>query len=550
MRQPADSRRLCRTVRLALAALSLQAGLIGGAGKPPNVLFIAADDLRPELGCYGAGYVHSPHLDRLARRGVRFDRAFCQQAICGPSRASLLTGLRPDTLKIEDIDTFFRNTVPSVVTLPQRFREHGYTSVYYGKIFHARQEDNANSWDRRPPGSEIVRRGSGEYQLPASREIVLRRRQDAVEKFGPDQIQGLTSGPALEAADAPDDAYPDGQTTAAALVAMEKLQAAGKPFFLAVGYYKPHLPFVAPKKYFDLYADAEIPLAPARKPPRGGPLLARHSSFELRTRSGIPESGPIDEATAGELRRAYAACTSFVDAQVGRLLGRLDELGLTENTVIVFWGDHGWHLGDLGMWGKATDYEVATRAPLIVAGPGVTAKGRGCNALVEFVDIYPTLCQLAGVAPPKSLEGTSFVPLLSQPDLPWKTAAFSQFPTPALREWAARPLSAGMRQTFFGPLIGAVEAELRQVYGGRYDQALFDHDLMGYSMRTDRHRFTIWIDRRHPEARPYAVELYDHTVDPEETDNIAAVPANAALVEQLHLQWLRGWRGALPPGHG
>ncbi len=503
----------------------------------PNVLFIAVDDLRPELGCYGASFIKSPNLDRLAARGTRFDRAYCQYAICGPTRASLLTGLRPDTLKIQEIDTFFRNTVPDVVTLPQLFKQHGYTTTYYGKVFHPGQTDDAISWSPRLQLPPARRPSGGEYQLPESRAIVQQRRVAAVNEFGDDNnVGGLTAGPAWEAADAPDNAYSDGRTTDDALVALRALK--GKPFFLGVGFHKPHLPFVAPKKYFDLYEPAKLPLTDTPNPPTDAPAIARHSSFELRTRSGIPTSGPIDAALSRQLLHAYAACVSFVDAQIGRLLTELDALGLRENTIIVVWGDHGWHLGEYGIWGKATDYEVATRVPLIVCAPGATAHGQATRALVEFVDVYPSLCELAGLPLPPGLAGRSFVPLLSQPDLPWKAAAFSQFPSPALREWAARPLSPAMRRTFFGPLIAEVEAQLRREHGAHYDQELFERHIMGYSMRTDRYRFTIWVDRRNPEGEPFAVELYDHERDPRESINIAAHPENRALVAKLRAQWL------------
>ncbi len=517
-----------------------------GASTRPNVLFIAVDDLRPELGCYGVGYVKSPNIDRLAARGVLFERAYCQYAICGPSRASLLTGMRPDSLKIEDIDTYFRKTVPDVVTLPQHFKANGYRAVYYGKVFHARQEDEANSWNRRPAGTEPVRDSGGEYQLPENRALVQGRREAALKEFGPGGSDGLASGPSWESADRPDSAYGDGRTTDAALLAMKELSKSEQPFFLAVGFRKPHLPFIAPKKYFDLYHAADIPLADAPRAPVDAPSIALHRSFELRTRSNIPTSGPLSDDLARELRRAYAACTSFVDAQVGRLLSRLDELGLSEKTIIVFWGDHGWHLGEQGMWGKATNYEMATRAPLIVVAPGAKGNGSRSFALVEFVDVFPTLCRIAGLPLPATLEGTSFAPLLDAPDTPWKKAAFSQFPSPALREWAARPLSPGMRKTFFGPLIAGVESQLKAEYGSRFDQAIFDRDLMGYTMRTTRYRYTVWVDRRYPTAEPYSVEVYDHLQDPLETRNVADSPEYGSVVNELRSQWLQGWRAAKP----
>jgi len=498
-----------------------------------NVLFLAVDDLRPELGCYGASHIVSPRIDRLAARGVRFDRAYCQYAICGPSRASLLTGLRPDTLNIEHIDTYFRDTVPDVVTLPQHFRAHGYTTVYAGKVFHAGQTDEARSWSR--PAVRIAPRPgglAGEYQLPDSRAIVQRRREEALARFGPGtDLVGLACGPAVEAADAPDDAYADGRITASALATLREIK--DQPFFLAVGWHKPHLPFVAPKRYFDLYDPQRLPLCPLQVPPQGAPAIAGHRSFELRTRAGVPTGGPLDEATSRWLLHGYAACISFIDAQVGRILDELDALGLTDRTVVVLWGDHGWHLGEYGIWGKATNYEVATRVPLIVAAPGAVGNGQGTRALAEFVDVYPTLCELAGLPRPAHLEGVSLVPVLKNPAATVKAAARSQFPAPALREWAARPLSPAMRQTFFGPLMEDTEATLAHEHGDRWDPAVFAQHLMGYSLRTDRYRLTLWVDRRHPKSEPYAVELYDHESDSHETVNVANRPEHSAALAAL-----------------
>lgn len=521
-------------LRLRLVTLGLLSLATAGAADRPNVLFIAVDDLRPELGTYGARHIRSPHLDRLAATGMRFDRVYCQYPICGPSRASLLTGLRPNTLKIDHIDTFFRDTVPDVVTLPQHFKAHGYEAVSIGKVFHANQTDDAHSWTRRIP-TPPARRGNlrSEYRLPESVAIVTRRAEEAAARFGSNsQLGGMSGGPVWEAADLPDDDYIDGRVANGAIEALRELK--GKPFFLGVGFVKPHLPFVAPKKYFDLYDPAKLELPPNRDAPIDSPTIARHSSFELRTRTGVPTSGPIDDATTRELLRAYYACVSFVDAQIGRLLAELDTLGLRDNTIVVVWGDHGWHLGEYGIWGKATNHEAATRVPLIVRAPGQTpAAGGSSRALVEFIDIYPSLCELAGLPLPGHLAGRSFVPLLTKPDQPWKDAAFSQFPSPALREWAARPLSPAMRQTFFGPVIADVEARLKQEHGARYDPDLFNQHLMGYSLRTERYRYTLWVDRRKPDDEPLAVELYDHRVDPRETRNIARQPDQQALLSEL-----------------
>lgn len=512
------------------------------AAPRPNVLFIAVDDLRPELGCYGVEAVHSPHLDRLAAEGRLFERAYCQYAICGPSRASLLTGLRPSTLKIDEIDTYFRNTVPDCVTLPQHFRQHGYETLYIGKVFHPGQTDDANSWSRRVdlPGKGGY--NAGAYMLPESRAIVKRRREEAVARYGPESLrEGLGNGPAWEAADLPDSRYLDGRVADGAINALRELKDSDRPFFLGVGFHKPHLPFVAPKKYFDLYDPEKLPLTDVRTPPVGAPTIALHKSFELRSRTLVPTSGPIDEPTSRELLRAYYACTSFIDAQIGRVIAELERLGLRDNTIIVVWGDHGWHLGEYGIWGKATNFEVATRVPLIVWTPDMAQPGRSTRALVEFVDLYPTLCELAGLPVPAALEGSSFVAQLRDPAAPGKPAAFSQFPSPALREWAARPLSEAMRQTYFGPIIEEIEARLKAEHGERYDPELFNRYLMGYSMRTDRYRFTAWLDDRDPFAPPLAVELYDHRDDPRETRNIAS--AHPELVADLLAQLRNGPRG-------
>ena len=529
-----------------LLAVCLAAAWSGGqAATRPNVLFIAVDDLRPDLGCYGVPAVKSPNLDRLAAEGRVFDRAYCQYAICGPSRASIMTGLRPTTLKIVQIDTFFRNTVPDAVTLPQYFKANGYESLYVGKVFHPGQTDDANSWSRPVtlPGKGGY--NAGEYKLPASNAIVKQRRAEALAKYGEESLrEGLGGGPAWEAADVPDGEYLDGRVADGAIATLRELKGDCKPFFLGVGFHKPHLPFVAPKKYFDLYDPAELELTAIRQPPQDGPTIALHSSFELRSRTLVPLSGPIDDATSRELLRAYYACTSFIDSQIGRVIAELDALGLRENTIIVVWGDHGWHLGEYGIWGKATDYEVATRVPLIVWTPDMAKRGIKTAGLVEFVDVYPTLCELAGLPVPAELEGRSFVPQLRDPTAPGKPAAYSQFPSPALREWAARPLSVAMRQTFFGPVIKDVEAKLQAEHGDRYNADLFSNHLTGYSMRTDRYRLTAWLDDRDVTAPPLAVELYDHRTDPNETINLAK--REPTLVAKLLEQLAAAPRGVLP----
>jgi len=518
-----------------------------GAGAPerPNVLFIAVDDLRPELGCYGHKQAKTPNIDRLAARGVRFCRAYCQEAICSPSRASLMTGMRPNSLGVTDNVTYFRDTTPDVVTLPQHFRNHGYETVYMGKIYHGRMIDKEKSWSRAARyGKRYQPRPLHGYQLPESRDVIRRNTERMTAKYGEAIARsGLIQGPVTECADVPDDAYPDGVTADAAVLTLRELR--DRPFFLAAGFVKPHLPFVAPKKYWDLYDRAELELADNPLAPRGAPSIGLHCSFELRTREGVPKYGPIDDELAARLLHAYLACASYVDAQIGKILDELDRLELREKTVIMLWGDHGWHLGEYGIWGKATNYEIGTRVPLIVCPAGGRDEPAVSDALVELVDMYPTLAEMAGLPIPDHLEGHSFAPLIDDPHRPWKKAALSQFPCPALREWAAMPLSQGMRETFFGPLIEDVEARLAEE-SPRYRRELYENHVMGYTMRTDRYRLVLWVDDRRRREDPIAVELYDHRTDPDENVNLAVEPEYASLVRKLTVQLWGGWQAALP----
>ncbi len=525
---------------LLLSILSLAHCAAATFAEPPrcNVLFLAVDDLRPELNCYGHALAKTPNIDRLAARGVRFNRAYCQEAICSPSRASLMTGMRPNTLGVTENVTYFRDVRPDVVTLPQHFRNHGYETVSMGKIYHGRMDDGEKSWSRKPRyGKRYQPRPMNGYQLPESREVIARNRERLIAKYGEIARKGLIQGPVTECADVPDNAYPDGVTAEAAVLTLREVK--DKPFFLAAGFMKPHLPFIAPKKYWDLYDPADIELADNGLKPKNAPSIGLHASFELRTREGVPKYGPIDDELARHLLHAYLACASYVDAQVGKILDELDQLDLADNTIIMFWGDHGWHLGEYGIWGKATNYEIGTRVPLICCPPGGRNKPAASDGLVELVDMYPTLCEMASLPLPDHLEGRSFAPLIDDPNRTWKKAAFSQFPCPALREWAAMPLSAGMRETFFGPLIEDVEAQLARE-SPRYSRKLYENRVMGYTMRTDRYRLVLWVDDRDQQTEPIAVELYDHQNDPAENVNVAGDPENVELVRELTEQLWRG----------
>jgi arylsulfatase A-like enzyme len=452
------------------------------------VLFIAVDDLRTDLGCYGVADVQSPNIDRLAGRGTVFDRAYCQQAVCSPSRTSLLTGLRPDSTRVYNLTTHFRTTVPDVVTLPQHFKNHGYFTRSVGKIYHGGLDD-AESWSEPAP-----RAGRPMYALEENQQLVARKRAAiAGRKFAtPSQRYNAMAGPAWESAVVPDNTYSDGSIADTAVEMLREAQ--GKPFFLAVGFLKPHLPFIAPKKYWDLYERDAVPPARNPFPPQNAPRMALTNWGELRAYAGIPASGPLAEETARTLKHGYYACVSYIDAQIGRLLDELERLNLSERTVIVLWGDHGWKLGEHAAWCKHTNFEDDTHAPLICAAPGQQSPGSHTEALVEFVDIYPSLCELAGLPLPPHLEGTSFAPLLDAPGQVWKDAAFSQYPR------------------------------------GR---------IMGYSMRTDRYRLTRWLGE---DGGEIARELYDHATDPEENVNIAGKRKHAELLDDLSERMQNGWQ--------
>ncbi|MGJ8639550.1 MAG: sulfatase [Opitutaceae bacterium] len=506
---------------------------------PPNILFIAIDDLRPELGCYGSDIAVTPSIDRLANEGLLFERAYCQQAICGPSRASILTGNRPDTIGITHNYVKIRELNPDILTLPQHFGNNGYDTVFTGKIFHHGDMD-PESWNRQPSlhkmpaGLAPTKDG---FALAENKETKKKTRQEMFAKYGDVARFGLAMGPAYESADVPDNTYIDGYHTDLAIETLKDLVSEGdKPFFLGFGMNKPHLNWVAPQKYWDLYDPSEITLANEKDGPDGGAKVGLHPSFELRVRAGIPKLGPIDDELARTLKHSYLACVSYVDAQIGRMLEALEASGERDNTIIILWSDHGFHLGEMGMWCKATNYELSTRVPMIIWTPDMPKASQGArtDALVELVDIYPTLCELAGLEQPAHLDGQSFKPLITDPSLPWKDAAFSQFPSPALREWGAFPIRPAMRETYFGPLLMEVEDRIKAQQGETWERELFENHLMGYAMRTDQYRLIAWKDTRGSEADPLFVELYDHAVDPEETVNVAT--QNADLVADLMAQ--------------
>lgn len=477
---------MIRTIFLACATMAMWIGPAVAADRP-NVLFIAVDDLRPELGCYGASHIKSPNIDRLASRGIVFERAYCQQAVCNSSRASLMAGLRPDTLRVWSLSTNIRHHLPDLVTLPQRFKKSGYRAERIGKIYHTGHgnSDDAASWSVSTDWKLKPRFG------PAGEKVMSDLRADARKRGDRDaKIRGLPT----EAPDVADGELTDGSIADGAIGRLEAFGKSGERFFLAVGFKNPHLPFVAPKKYWDMYDRSKIAV-PDKADPKNIPSMSLSTWGELRNYVGIPKQGDVTDDQARELIHGYYAAVSYVDAQVGRLLDALEKNGLTDNTIVILWGDHGWKLGEYGDWCKHTNMELDTRVPLIVAAPGMKAKGKHSSALVEFVDIYPSLCELANVPTPKQLDGHSFVPLMSDPDRPWKTAAFSQYPR---------------------------------------------RKLMGYSMRTERYRLVRWVKPGDRNGEPVAVELYDHQGDPGELVNIAGDPKKADTIALLTERFKRG----------
>ena len=456
-----------------------------------NVLFVVVDDLRPELGCYGKEQIISPNIDNLARDGVLFERAYCQQAVCAPSRSSVLSGCRPDTTQIYDLATPLRNRMPHILSLPEHFRNNGYETVSVGKVYH-HPKDDLQAWSKEPFQSRGDWKGRGyltdeAVEAMKKNEELLRQRND--------RRTGL--GPAFEAADVPDNAYHDGMDADAAIHELRFLK--DKTFFLGLGFHKPHLPFNAPKRYWDMYPPEKIRLAENPFEPEGVTEYSLTNFGELRGYFGMPKTGPVPDDQARQLIHGYSACVSYVDAQFGRVMGELERLKLRDRTIIILWGDHGWKLGEHANWCKHTNFEIDARAPMIISVPGMKRAGERTHALAEFVDMYPTLCELCGLPIPEHVEGLSFVPVLEKPHRTWKKAAISQYPR------------------------GSV---------------------MGYTLRTDQYRYTEWQDRKSGEAK--ARELYDHQKDSQENVNAIHRPEYAEEIKELEALIRKGWREALP----
>jgi uncharacterized sulfatase len=469
---------------LALVALSLTAGAVDAAEKvpsgKPNVLFIAVDDLNNHLGCYGNKVVQSPNIDRLAKRAVRFDRAYCQFPLCSPSRVSLLTGLRPDQTRIFDLSTDFRKqTITNVVTLPQLFRQNGYFVGRVGKMYHYGVPaqigtpglDDPVSWDVaiNPRGRDRDEEG----KVTNLNTNANRRNPNAPKTNAP---PALGAALAWYASEGKDEEFTDAKVAAETIRLLEDFK--DRPFFIGCGFYRPHVPWIVPKKYFDLYPLEEIQVP---KMPNDDRDDKPAPAFWVK-----PPNYARTEDELRQAKRAYYAAITYMDAQLGKVLDALDRLKLWDNTIVVLWGDHGWHLGEHGCWQKQSLFEESARVPLLISAPGQKARGKTSARIVETVDLFPTIIDYAGLPAPHKLAGTSLRPLLDRPTLAWDRPAYTQ-------------TRRGGTNNFF----------------------------MGRSVRTDRWRYTEWADGRK------GTELYDHKNDPCEHNNLAGDLKHAAVVEQM-----------------
>ncbi len=497
----------------------------------PNVLFIAIDDLKPILGCYGDQLIKTPNIDRLAKMGTVFKSNYCQQAVCGPTRASIMTGMRPDVTKVWDLKTKMRDMNPDILTIPQYFASQGYSTQAIGKIYDPRCVDedlDKPSWtvphyrtDKKYYATSTGQPVLNYYQGKEIKALVEKRRAEAKGKTVTDQELLATIKPSVECVDVPDHAYIDGANILQAKDVLTALQKKSQPFFFAVGFAKPHLPFNAPKKYWDLYQRDDMPVAAFQEKSKNAVDVAYHNSGELRAYSDIPELLSFtDQKSYGltlplakqkELIHGYYAAVSYVDAQVGILLNTLDSLGLSKNTIIVLWGDHGWHLGDHNLWCKHSNFEEAAHSPLIFSAPGI--KSSATTSISEFVDVFPTLCNLAGIPVPAHLEGTSLVPLMRNPASSIKEFAISQYPRSSTVMETQRMTDASAK-------------------------------VMGYSLRTKRYRYTIWMEnfRSNLPFRASSIvgdELYDYQKDPLEKVNVVDDKDYALIVKSLKDKMIR-----------
>ncbi len=444
------------------------------AADKPNILMIAVDDLRPQLRCYGVEHVVSPNLDRLAEGGLLFERAYCMVPTCGASRASLMTSIRPSPKRFVTHLAVAEKEAPGITTLNTHLKANGYYTLSNGKVFH-NPDDNGIGWSEpawRPgqpatgaPPPTPKKKGAGKGKAKGA--------------GGGQNKESGSRGRPYGVSDLSDDEHGDGQVALKTIADLRRMKESGQPFFIAAGFFKPHLPFICPQKYWDLYPGGSLKLPDNYHAPQDAPEESIHNSGELRAYSGVPKTGRLPDEMALELIRGYHACVSFTDAQIGRILDELDRLDLAQNTIVILWGDHGWNLAEHTLWCKHSCYETSMRVPLLLRAPGHKG-GLRTRALTELIDVYPTLCELAGVPVPAHVQGRSLAPLLENPNQPWKTEAIGRFTN-------------------------------------------------GDTIRTDTHRFTEYTRRDAPPARM----LYDHDLDPGENINVSELSSNADTVSEL-----------------
>ncbi len=477
-------------------------------GKKMNVLFLPVDDLRTQLGCYGHTQMISPNIDRLASRGVIFEKAYCQQPICMATRASLLSGYRPDHANIYSCKSV-KELMPDALTINKHFENNGYQLWATGKIYHY-APDHKEQFGKnyvQPKGNWVGRGYISEEAVKIVNESL--NANGAASGSEDTETKDDVRGPAYESPDVPDNSYADGIQAEMAIAQLEKFSKQDKPFFMAVGFRKPHLPFCAPKKYWDMYTPDKIKLASNPFLPKGATEFTYDNFNELRNYHGMPKGNdPLPNGIAAKIVHGYYASVSYTDAQIGKILDALDRLNLTENTIIVLWGDHGWKLGEHGMWCKHTPFELDAHTPLIFSVPGMNMKGEKIQSMAEFVDIYPTLVELCGLELPNHLEGDSLVPVMKEPKGVFKKAAFTQWPKKN-RENPEKVITA-------------------------------------YSIVTDRYRYIEWT--HNSSAKILARELYDHQVDPDENENLAENLNSKETVEKMSklLDGGKGWKKFRP----
>ena len=500
MKQRVLSSKKCPGNELRLLVLILVLGTawlsspeaFGQRDSPPNVLLIIVDDLRPLVGAYGAEFMHTPNMDRLASEGTMFRRAYANWPVCGPSRASLLSGLRPDTSRVYYIGNRIRSKAPDIVTLPEQFKRNGYHTVSVGKVYHHGDED-LQAWSQEPWRVDTALENWQGYASEQTQQTRVARWREALEE-DPNLNLGGVNGPAVERADLSDAAYRDGKI---ALRAVEEIRNnTHRPFFLAVGFVKPHLPFAAPEAYWSLYDPASFDLPDSSRRPIGTTDIPYIYS-ELESYPDIEPGVPLAEEKVRELMHGYFASVSFVDAQIGLLLAELDRLGLRQDTVVALVGDHGFHLGEQGIWAKHSLFELSLHTPLIVSPARNGEPATVVDRPVELVDLAATLVELAGIEDGFSSDGTTLVPLMRSPEASYRPWALSQY------------------QHFRDPF----------------------REVMGYSLRTPRYRFTLW--RQKGEDQWFASELYDLGNQPEfsagEQVNLVGAPAHAEVESALLL---------------